>query len=298
VIARLQAAIVAGLVASMAASAWVWSQGWGGSWPGVVIALAVGGHALALAGEAVLMRGVNRRAGIVNDTPAQGLRAWWGEVLSAPRVFYWRQPFFSGRWPDRLAGRGRGVLLIHGYVCNRGVWNRWLRGLQQRSVPVVALTLEPCRGDIGGHVDAVERAVAALHAATGQAPVLVAHSMGGLVARCWRAAQPGNAARVHHLLTLGTPHHGTFLARWGLDAATRQMRPDSAWLRQLATREAALPATPTTCFYSHSDHIVYPPPRAVLAGAAQRRLVGVAHVHLVECGEPWRCLLSLLDLRG
>jgi pimeloyl-ACP methyl ester carboxylesterase len=202
------------------------------------------------------------------------------------------------------------VLLIHGYLCNRGVWNRWLQRLRQRSVPVVALTLEPTWGDIGRHVDAVERAVAALQAATGLPPVLVAHSMGGLVARCWRVAQPDNAARIHHLLTLGTPHRGTFLARWGHGVAARQMRPDSGWLRQLAAREvateAANEAAPSavalkrqlTCFYSHSDAIVFPPARATVDGAARQRLIGAAHLHLVERDEPWQHLLSLLDLSG
>ncbi len=313
--ARLQVWIVAmlvGLIGASLAALWV---GWGGWMPLLLMAAALGLHAIVLAAEYALMRWVNRRAGVANDSWPQAIRAWWGEALAAPQVFCWRQPFFSRRWPDRLEGQGRGVLLIHGYLCNRGLWNHWLQRLQQRSVPVVALTLEPPWADISSHVDAIENAVAALHAATGQAPVLVAHSMGGLAARSWRAAQPGNAARLHHLLTLGTPHHGTFIARAGLGAATRQMRWHSDWLQQLQALEAAheaahdaahdaaqdsaqdlaTPRTPTTCFYSHSDNIVFPSPSATLAGARAHRLVGVAHVHLVERDEPWQALLALLD---
>ena len=46
---------------------------------------------------------------------AQLLRAWWGEVLSAPLVFCWRQPFRSHAEPDHLpaAAQGRlGVVLV------------------------------------------------------------------------------------------------------------------------------------------------------------------------------------------
>ncbi len=295
--ARLQVWIVAIGVGLIGVLWGAWWRGWGGWWPAALIVLVLGLHAIVLAVECALMRQVNRRAGVANDSLVQGVRAWWGEVLSAPRVFCWRQPFFSQRWPDRCEGQGRGVLLLHGYLCNRGLWNRWLQRLQQRSVPVIALTLDPPWADITRHDAAIEEAVAALQAATGQAPVVVAHSMGGLAARSWRAAQPGNAGRVFHLMTLGTPHHGTFIARWGLGAATRQMRLHSAWLQQLALREAALPATPGTCFYSHSDNIVFPSPSALLAGAQPRRLVGVAHVHLVERDEPWQHLLALLGQR-
>lgn len=38
--------------------------------------------------------------------------------------------------------------------------------------------------------------------------ILVGHSQGGLLARMW-AAQPGNAGRVHQIISLSTPHFGT-----------------------------------------------------------------------------------------
>ena len=56
----------------------------------------------------------------------------------------------------------------------------------------------------------------------------------GILAR----AQQGNAAaadaRLCHVVTIGTPHHGTWLARFGHTPNARQMRPGSNWLVALA----------------------------------------------------------------
>jgi triacylglycerol lipase len=110
--------------------------------------------------------------------------------------------------------------------------------LRRQGTPFVAVNLEPVFGSIDDYVPVIEAAVARLEQATGLPPVAVAHSMGGLALRAWWA-QPGNAARVHHAITLGTPHHGTWLARWALTRNARQMRQLSGWLQRLEAARAA-----------------------------------------------------------
>jgi hypothetical protein len=221
-----------------------------------------------------------------DPTPPAGasarLRAWWGEVLTAPRVFYWRQPFRARAEPDFLppAGQGRrGVLLVHGFVCNRGFWNPWLARLRARGVPFAAVNLEPVFGAIDRYVPIVDAAARRLEQATGRPPVVVAHSMGGLAVRSWLGAQQADP-QVHRIVTIGTPHRGTWLGRFGRTPNTRQMRAGSAWLRELAAREPAERYARFTCFYSHCDNIVFPPANATLPGAENRHLPGWSHVHL------------------
>jgi len=133
-----------------------------------------------------------------------------------------------------------------------------------------------------------------LERATGLAPVVVAHSMGGLALRRWWA-EHGDNGRVHHALTLGTPHHGTWLARFAMTRNSRQMQQISRWLQTLAAREPAGRAARFTCFYSHCDNIVFPPATATLPGADNRHLPGVPHVHMADRPEPWQALQRLLD---
>lgn len=288
-LARLQRLITLGLLALAA----LWAVlAWRGGHPGWALggaAFIVFGYALVLGVEFVLLHIAHGDDPTPRAAPAQLLRAWWGEVCAAPLVFCWRQPFRSRRWPDHLpsdAQGRRGLLLLHGFVCNRGVWNVWLERLHARGQPYIAVNLEPVFGSIDEYVAIVDAAVARIEQATGQAPVIVAHSMGGLALRRWWA-EAGNDARVHHAITVGAPHHGTWLARYALTPNGREMQVNSRWLQELARREPKGRGAKLTCFYGHCDNIVFPPSTATLAGADNRHLQGVAHVHMANRPEPW-----------
>lgn len=300
--ARLLQATTLGLVLAPALWAWGFTAAGHPRWALAGALLITGGHALVLGLEFVLLRRAHQHeAGDPTPcaTPAQLLRAWWGEVCRAPVVFCWLQPFFSRRFADSLpadAKGRRGVLLVHGFVCNRGLWNRWLQRLCAAGVPVVAVNLEPVFGRIDDVVPCVDAAMQRLHAATGLAPVVVAHSMGGLALRCWWAGQDdAGHGRVHHAITIGTPHHGTWLARFAMTRNARQMRRASPWLAALAAREPPGRYARFTCFYGHCDNIVFPPATATLPGARHRHLSGVAHVHMAERPEPWQELLRWIE---
>ena len=106
----------------------------------------------------------------------------------------------------------------------------------------------------------------------------------------WAAAVRGDAppapaaldVRVHHVVTIGTPHRGTWLARWGRQPNAMQMRLGSRWLRTLAESESPAWRARFTCFYSDCDNVVFPPRRATLDGATHRLLAGRAHLDLLD----------------
>ncbi|MFT3817112.1 MAG: permease [Rubrivivax sp.] len=303
-LARLQRGIsLAWLAALLLWLGWTAARGLGAA-QAAVLALLLAGHALVLGFEFLLIHQINRADPAPRASGGQLLLAWLAELLAAPRVFLWRQPWRS-RWPaDHLPAdaQGRsGVLLVHGFVCNRGLWRPWLLRLQRRGVPFVAVNLEPVFGAIDDYAPLIEAAVRRLHAATGRPPIAVAHSMGGLALRRWRAGAPGHAARLAAVLTLGTPHHGTWLARWAFSANGQQMRRGSHWLAALQQMEAAHGAADHrgfTCFYSHCDNIVFPASTATLAGARQVHLAGAPHVHMAEHPAPWAELCRQLEIEA
>lgn len=289
--------VVLGVALLLAAGLLAWGVRTGRPLAGALAALFVLGlHAVLLVLECTFAAVARGDDPSPRPTPGQWLAAWWGEVLAAPRIFYWRQPFRWHRVADHLppdaAGR-RGVLFVHGFVCNRGLWNPWLERLQARGVPFVAVNLEPVFGSIDEYAGLIEHGVQQLERATGRAPVVVAHSMGGLAVRRWYAEQ-ADAERVAHVVTIASPHHGTWLSRFAFSRNSRQMQLQSRWLATLAAREHVARHGRFTCFYGHCDNIVFPPRTAVLEGARNVHIAGTAHVEMADRPEPWAELQRLL----
>lgn len=220
--------------------------------------------------------------------PGAWLRMVLREFADSFRTFQYAIPWRS---PAPLAGQQGGaqeipVLLIHGYACNRQVWRPLARWLAERGHAVDAVDLDPALASIDDYVPLVSAAVQQLRERTGAHRVaLVCHSMGGLVARAWMRDTGGElAARV---ITLGTPHRGTFHANFGLDTSTRQMRVDSPWLQALEAAEPPDLGTRFTVVLSHHDNIVAPQSIQTLAGARTVAFHGIGHVSLVYDPRVW-----------
>lgn len=267
----------------LGALAWLVTQ-----WPTSALRAIVGvlvivfAHGLFLAAEFILLRQASRDDPTVRPVWHALLRAWWIEIWQDIRVFAWRQPFRWRQIPDHLGTevRGkRGAVFIHGFACNRGFWLPWLIRLRRHGHGFVAVNLEPAFGSIDAYSETVERAVSRVTQATGLAPVVVCHSMGGLAARAW-LRHTGGAARVHHIVTIGTPHQGTWLARFSRTTNGRQMRLRNEWLLALQAEEAKGVLPPFTCWYSNCDNVVFPPECATLPSANNLLLQGAAHVDL------------------
>jgi triacylglycerol esterase/lipase EstA (alpha/beta hydrolase family) len=240
-------------------------------------------HVPLMALEFLLLRRINRGDAAPPASTADMWHAWAAEALGALRVFGWQQPWRWRRHPDHLpadaTGR-RGLILVHGFVCNRGLWNPWWPRLKAGGVPCIAVNLEPVFGSIDHYAPLIEAAVQRMTQATGRPPLLVAHSMGGLAVRAWLREHDADA-RVHGVVTIGSPHRGTWLGRFGHARNAQQMRWQSPWLQQLAAAEPAQRYRRFTCFWSHCDNIVFPASTAKLPGADNRHLSGHAHVHLL-----------------
>ena len=297
-IARLQKTIVAMLALCLVAwLIWAWPRS-----PALALggaAVLTLGHGVWLALQFLMLRLVNRADAAPQPTAVQLVRAWWCETWVALQVFGWRQPFRAQAEPDRLAPGtftpGRcGVVLIHGFVCNRGFWTPWLRRLRDNGHPFVAVNLEPVFGTIDDYAGTIEQAVQQVTAASGRPPVLVCHSMGGLAARAWMRVAAADH-RVAHVITIGSPHGGTWLGRFSRAANGRQMCLGSEWVTALEGDELAARHKRFTCWYSNCDNIVFPASTATLPGADNRFVSGVPHVALAFRAEVMHASLAKIS---
>lgn len=224
-----------------------------------------------------------------SETPVVFQISW----RSAARLFFnefgasmisssWNMPFFRVGKYAAAQPVSLPVLLIHGYGCNSGYWHPMSKRLSAASITHHGIDLEPVLAGIDGYVPALAEAIEALaHDSNCDQVILVAHSMGGLAGRAY--LRDHGSSRVAAMITLGTPHHGTALARHGIGINSAQMRCEidgtaSAWLQRLQDNETAATRALCVSFYSHHDNIVSPQLSAYLEGATNIALAGIGHV--------------------
>lgn len=211
---------------------------------------------------------------------AARLKLYFAEFAAYIVIYTLYQPFerlFMGTENPQPSPPGRlPVLLLHGYVCNRGFMLPLRDFLQSRGISACSCNLEPVYADIDSYADGVARRIEEIRIATGADKlVILAHSMGGLVARAY--LRKHGTQHVAKLITLGTPHQGTEMARMGAGENGRQMVPGNAWLRRLNEDAVGLPLVSV---FSYQDNIVFPQENAVVAGAKVVRLSGMGHVSM------------------
>ena len=190
------------------------------------------------------------------------------------------------------------VILVHGWVHNRSAFLVMARTLRRAGFRHVhsfnySSITESVEGAAATLADVVDET---LQATGAPRCVLVGHSMGGVVARCY-VQRFGGYERVDTIATIGTAHRGTHVASLGFGAAVRQLRPGSELMRSLEA--TARPSQVRwISFYSDLDLLVAPPAHGKLIhpalSAMNIRIRDTGHLSLLVSDEVLRTLVELL----
>ncbi len=187
------------------------------------------------------------------------------------------------------------VVFVHGLAANRSSFlplQGWLRVAGHRRQLAVSLR---SRGSIEALAVALKRELD--QRVRGGRIHLVAHSMGGLVARCY-LQQLGGERRVERLVTLATPHRGTHAASFLPLPLVRQLLPDAPFIRHL--NELPPPArTRVTSIVAGRDLLVQPVDSAACPFGDVQRLDDLGHLELLFRPEVFaRVASALRDARA
>ena len=110
---------------------------------------------------------------------------------------------------------------------------------------------------------------------------LVGLSMGGLISRYY-VQRLGGIERVQRLVTISSPHRGSWLAYALPLTSYVQMRPDSAFLQDLNQDVEKLELLQFTSIWTPADFIIVPPQSSKLGVGKEVKLSVFAHAMMAR----------------
>lgn len=166
------------------------------------------------------------------------------------------------------------VILVHGIDDTARLFDRMAARLAADGWAVHAINLVPNNGDLG--LDRLAHQVADFveQHAPDQRVDVVGFSMGGVVARYY-VQHLAPAGRVERLVTVSSPHHGTWMGYLRGNTGARQLRRGSDFLA--AMNREALPGVRFTSIWTPLDLMIVPPSSSQVAGARSVKIPVPAH---------------------
>ncbi|GAB4292760.1 MAG: hypothetical protein Kow0090_06810 [Myxococcota bacterium] len=185
------------------------------------------------------------------------------------------------------------LIFVHGLGGGRGdflpmSWYLWLLG-RKRSYKIQFEKGQT----ISEQAKALANFIRDVKKATEERQVeIVAHSLGGIVARI-AITDHRLGGSIKTLLTLGSPHRGTYPARYANTGVTKEIRPESELIKKLG--EKPLPKNIRfISFWSRSDLFILPAESAAAEGAEQIDMTPFTHYSYLIDPESWKRVGKLL----
>jgi triacylglycerol lipase len=162
------------------------------------------------------------------------------------------------------------VVMVHGFGDTGRLFRHLWHYLEARGHFCHAPTLHPRDGGLGiEDLSGKLGSFIAGNVASGAPVALVGFSMGAIVARHYLQA-PDGARRARAFFSIAGPHRGTLNAFLHGGRGVRQMRPGSAFLRDLDRGRGALRSLPVFTYRTPLDLMVVPSRSAQIESACER----------------------------
>lgn len=182
------------------------------------------------------------------------------------------------------------VLLVHGIIRTSAVFRKMTNYLTQQGWSVHSFNLTPNNATLGLDQLATQVAEYVDKTFAPEQPVdLVGLSMGGLVTRYY-VQRLGGIDRVQRFITISSPHQGTRMAYLSPRLGCVQMRPGSAFLKDLNQDVGMLARLNFTSIWTPWDFIIVPACSSQMSVGQEVKVSVLAHALMVR---DTRCLQAV-----
>ncbi len=213
---------------------------------------------------------------------------WWASVRTWAAYPLAMLPVRS--WPSFDARGGAPIVLVHGYMMNRASMFAMRRALVRNGYRnVLYVEPRPNMAALERQAEMFAGEVRRVSAWADNAPVtVIAHSQGGIIARVAIARHADLPVAL--VVSIGSPHAGTVMARPMTSPNGVQMRLGSAFLKDLPP-----PRVPFVSIYSNLDNIAFPKETSQFGRSIELR--GLGHHALCVSSEVVQHVLAELRAR-
>jgi pimeloyl-ACP methyl ester carboxylesterase len=219
-----------------------------------------------------------RRANLLSRAVWIVIEGFWQTiafVLQGVHLIRRRLPPPPPRCPEATP-----VILLAGYLENSGLMYVLGTRLRRRGFVVIHRDLPSTLRAIDSNARWLSDEVKAVLASSGAERVaIVAHSMGGVIARTLVHQDP--CAPVSVVVSIASPHRGTHMGRLGLGPSARDMTPGSDHCKLYPTpRAPACVAPPVHSIVGIQENIVSPYWSSILDGEGENVVLDVPCGHV------------------
>lgn len=197
----------------------------------------------------------------------------------------------SGRTPGHPAP----VVLVHGYGDSGKSMAYFARKLNESGFECFAPDLKPADAREGIEDVARKLRTEIVSRYGTDSPVtIVAFSMGGIVARYYLQKLDG-AARCRGFFSVSAPHHGTVAAYLANGKGAVQMRPGSAFLRELNADSTACRRFAPVSYWTPLDLMIFPAASCIWRAGENVMVWELSHPQMLGSAEVIGDIMRRLD---
>lgn len=174
------------------------------------------------------------------------------------------------------------VFLVHGYFEPSWYFMYGIyKNLKKRGWPVYTVNLFPNFADIKESSAFIKQKIEDVVQQTGKGQIdVVCHSLGGLITRYYIQNLDG-VNKIRNLVTIATPHYGTYTALFGIGESAKQMKPESSFLQELNKNGDIYGNIKYTSLWTNTDEMVIPASSAKLIGAPEHLINYTGHLTIL-----------------